>query len=597
MRRTGKADGQGSLSCPVRTRDARWAVTALLAGLLAWTVSSRAFGDVAVNGALSWDGIEADCIDGPVPNHTAGNVAAKAAVRVIASGALPAHPSHQIEHTHDGLYGNDHSWIGEDEESWIGYDFGRELTCSALAFSRDNTGLGLTDRTLGNYRVQVATGPYAGPATPWRDIGTITYSGKESWALAKRHHFALTPSIRARCIRIRVPAGACIDEIECYEDPVSRSLPPARSLPPPARTTVALRRGIALDRQVHAIPAPDMMAVRAGDVRLIRSMGFDFIKLIVNPAVLQNGRQAANLAWVQQIVDTVVQGGLVAVVCLHPERPFKEALFGDPERFREYLGFQEAFGRFLAEHWTAEQVAFELMTEPFGTSQKPADWNHWNALQPRLWEAARRALPKHTLILSGDQVGHLRGAINVQPVDDANVMYSFTTYDPVCFTHQKAPWLEAWWPCLGGVPYPSSPEAVQVALPAILAAIPPEPPEWRQQARAVLEAYGQEGWSKARQERRIEQIVQWNRFYGGGLNLWCAEFGVLGSETGGAHPQDRTRFIRDLREVFEANQIGWSYWSYNEVFTVLRPEHRRPFGDSTPADIDDEMLKALGLGL
>jgi hypothetical protein len=294
-------------------------------------------------------------------------------------------------------------------------------------------------------------------------------------------------------------------------------------------------------------------------------------------------------------VDRVVHGGLVAVVCLHPERPFKEALFGDRERFGEYLGFQETFGRYVAEHWTAEQVAFELMTEPFGTSQNPSDWNHWNALQHRLWEAARRALPGHTLILSGDQVGHLRGVINVQPVHDANVMYSFTTYDPICFTHQKAPWMEVWWPCLEGVPYPSSPEAIRGALPEILAGIPVEPAGWREQARAVLEAYGQERWNKARQERRIEQISQWNRFYGGGLRLWCAEFGVFGSGTGGVPPKDRTRFIRDLREVLDANRIGWSYWSYNEVFTVLRPDHRHPFGDVTLEDIDDEMLKALGL--
>ena len=50
-------------------------------------------------------------------------------------------------------------------------------------------------------------------------------------------------------------------------------------------------------------------------------------------------------------------------------------------------------------------------------------------------------MPGHTLILAGDQVGKIEGLITTEPVDDENVMYSFTFYDPFLFTLQGAAWL------------------------------------------------------------------------------------------------------------------------------------------------------------
>ena len=49
------------------------------------------------------------------------------------------------------------------------------------------------------------------------------------------------------------------------------------------------------------------------------------------------------------------------------------------------------------------------MTEPGGNALD------WNDLQPRMWQAARRAMPEHTLILAGDQVGKVEGLITTHP--------------------------------------------------------------------------------------------------------------------------------------------------------------------------------------
>ena len=105
-----------------------------------------------------------------------------------------------------------------------------------------------------------------------------------------------------------------------------------------------------------------------------------------------------------------------------------------------------------------------------------------------MWRVARTAMPQHTLILAGDQVGKIEGLITTQPVDDENVAYSFTYYDPFVLTLQGAEWLTPkLWSHLGSVPYPCSPEIMAARLPAILERIPATPLEWRGAADGLLE--------------------------------------------------------------------------------------------------------------
>jgi len=544
------------------------------------SLTLAACADVTTTGAVRWNGNVADYLDGPVPNITGGNIACEPGVTPITSGELPGNPAHRVAHVNDRRYGNSHSWIGDSSDSWIGLDFGREVTLARFAFGRDNTSLGPTDRTLGTCRVQAALDD------DWTDLGTITRTGERQWDASRRHEFTIDPPALSRRFRIIVPDGACIDEIECY--PLAR--PAAPSTAPPARPVLSLTRGVCIDRQYHSIPAPEHVSIHASDIRLIKSMGFEFVKLIINPALHEGDAGLRNMAWVERIVGTVVAEGLPVVACIHPEADFKTRVFGDRAQFERLLVFYQAFASHLAARWTPDQLAFQLMTEPFGTSPDPAAWNHWNALQPRVWQAVRREMPGHTLILGGDEVGHIRGLINTRAVDDPNVVYAFTMYDPTCFTHQKASWMPVWWPELSGVPYPSSPERIAAALPGILAGIPDQ---WRGQAESVVVGYGRARYGRDRLTTRIQQVADWAAYHGG-VRAWCGEFGVLGPEYGGVAPADRYNFTRDLREVFEENHIGWAVWSFNEVFTVLGPT-RAPFAPALADHIDPEMLDALGL--
>ena len=360
----------------------------------------------------------------------------------------------------------------------------------------------------------------------------------------------------------------------------------ASQLAPAAKLALELNRGICIDRQFRAIPPEAGMRFTREDIQLIKSMGFEFVKLLVNPEPLMSGgRLDDTKTWyVREMVNLAAEEQLPVVVCIHPEWEFKKGILNDADKFAAFLGFLEDVARFLAENWGPQQLALQLMTEPV------VDGMNWNDLQPRMWEAARRAMPKHTLILAGDQVGKIEGLITTKPVNDANVMYSFTFYDPFVLTLQGGEWLTPkLWLYLGTVPYPSSPEIIAERKQSILQKIPTDPPDWRPAAEGLLIEYGNARWNREKIAAYVKQLADWNASYGGGLKIWCAEFGCYQRTI---DPEDRYRFIRDLRETFEENNIGWAYWSYNETFTIMAPGGQA-FGPAKGLTPDSGMLEAL----
>ncbi|MEN6386249.1 MAG: cellulase family glycosylhydrolase, partial [Phycisphaerales bacterium] len=221
------------------------------------------------------------------------------------------------------------------------------------------------------------------------------------------------------------------------------------------KLALSLRRGITLDRQYHSIPNSPNFQSR--DIKLIKSMGFDFCKLIINPDVHKSGSDIKNMNYLDTVADIVLNEGIKLVLCIHPENRFKETTFGSKSEFQNLCLWYEQFAAYLASRWKSSQVVFQLMTEPFGSSSEPDDWNCWNKLQPQMWQAVRKSMPEHTLILSGDKIGRIEGLVLVEPVPDDNVMYAFSHYEPFIFTLQGGIWVEfgAFMAYTQHIPYPS----------------------------------------------------------------------------------------------------------------------------------------------
>lgn len=134
----------------------------------------------------------------------------------FAKDSIPGFPIHVTPHLNDGRIGNNFSWIGGTPNSFCGISFPTARSIGRIAFARDNTGF-YTDRTLGGYVVQYTTVPNPTEATPdgsWTTIGTLTLEPSIPTP-SRRHVYEFAP-VNATGIRLRPPAGACIDELEIY---------------------------------------------------------------------------------------------------------------------------------------------------------------------------------------------------------------------------------------------------------------------------------------------------------------------------------------------------------------------------------------------
>jgi endoglucanase len=310
----------------------------------------------------------------------------------------------------------------------------------------------------------------------------------------------------------------------------------------------------------------------AEDIALIKSMGFDHVRLSVNPQPMFHSQEPNKipgeyLADLDAAVKMILNQGLAVMIDLHPDSDFKMRLAKDDDFVERFADFWRA----LAQHyssWDAEGVFLEIMNEP-----EFSDRYRWLGVQMKLAAAIREGAPQLTIIVAGARWSNDDELVFAEPLRDANVIYNFHFYEPHIFTHQGATWGSYYWQWLRGLSYPSNAESAQR-----VAAL--EPGEIN---RLPVIRYGLEHWDAARIEAEIHQAAEWAHLRN--VPLVCNEFGVYRAHT---DPRDRAAWLHDVRTAFEKNGIGWTMWDYSGSFGIV-----------TKADgntvVDNDELKALGL--
>ena len=133
--------------------------------------------------------------------------------------------THTISRLNNQIFGNSNSWIGQSSGTFAGISLGATpTTISSIAFGRDNTPFGFTDRTLGVYTLQYTTVPNPDASTTsWITIGTLDYQsdGGTNFTVPSMRHRYFFNAVQATGIRLLVPSagletGTCIDELEVY---------------------------------------------------------------------------------------------------------------------------------------------------------------------------------------------------------------------------------------------------------------------------------------------------------------------------------------------------------------------------------------------
>ena len=308
------------------------------------------------------------------------------------------------------------------------------------------------------------------------------------------------------------------------------------------------------------------------DLALIERLGFDHIRVSVDPVPLIEAFRAESVPgpFVEQL-DSVVKfanaHGLAVIIDIHPESQYKATLFQGEDGVQHFA----ALWRMLAAHYAHTDpnlVFFEIMNEP-----EQDDAFRWQGIQSTVAAAIRRVAPNNTLIVSGAHYSGLDDLMQLQPIAQTNVIYTFHDYEPFPFTHQGATWTSPEVRPLRGIPYPSSPEAIAPLL--------EQEPDLHSQL--FLEQYGLGRWDAARVDTSIAFAARWSQLHH--VPVYCGEFGVLRDFS---PPAMRARWIHDMRVAFEKYDIGWAMWDYQTNFGVVTKSN----GATSP---DPATVEALGL--
>lgn len=310
----------------------------------------------------------------------------------------------------------------------------------------------------------------------------------------------------------------------------------------------------------------------AEDIALMKSMGFDHVRLSVNPQpMMANHRPdeipAEYLGYLDAAVKMILDNGMAVVIDLHPESDFKARLAKDDSFVQEFSDFWRALARHYST-WDAERVFLEILNEP-----EFSDRYRWYGVQAKLATAIREGAPQHTIIAAGARWSDDDELVFLEPLRDPNMIYNFHFYSPHIFTHQGATWGSYFWHWVRGLHYPSSPESA-----AKVAAGVPDAVD-----RLAVVRYGQDHWDASRIDAEITQIAEWARQRG--VPVVCNEFGVYRAY---ADPQDRAAWIHDVRTALERHGMGWTMWDYSGSFGIVTKKDGRSVSDEVT-------VRALGL--
>jgi aryl-phospho-beta-D-glucosidase BglC (GH1 family) len=339
----------------------------------------------------------------------------------------------------------------------------------------------------------------------------------------------------------------------------------------PTATPLGFARAARLSRGVNLSnwysQTPDYSAahlttyIDAADFKLIRSLGFDSVRLPINPEPLL---AVAPETTPPPILDRDAPLSPTATVVLdiQPEEMWMRQAFTD-EGAPNFLYFWRTFARRYAAT-DPEKVYFEVLNEPHNISD-----GRWAIEQERAVAVIRKEAPAHTIVVTGAE----GGLTSLIPLADPNLIYTFHEYNPVTFTHQGAPWMGDGLSTLREVPYPSTSENIAAALTATK----------DDAGKTMIQNYGIDHWNKTRIQQTIGPFVDWGRQFQ--VPVWCGEFGAIRDF---APADDRARWISDMRQTLESGHIGWALWDYRESFGFVRKEN----GVTT---VDESVVRALGL--
>jgi hypothetical protein len=293
------------------------------------------------------------------------------------------------------------------------------------------------------------------------------------------------------------------------------------------------------------------------DVEQIAGWGFDHVRLPVDYPVLESDEapgvyHEAGFAYIDSCMEWCRAAGLGVVLDLHhaPGYTFNNTLKPETRPLNVLFDQEAAQGRFIAlwealarrYHAAGLPVVFELLNEVVLPESGP-----WNILAHKTVAALRVISPDCLVMIGGNHYNAASELKNIALLDDPNVLYTFHFYEPLLFTHQKAPWVMA------ALAYDQ-----ELAYPGEFTGL-------GDFAQRAPQQGGEFAWLSRRRLDRdlLAEFLQPVRDFirQSGRAPYCGEYGVI--ET--APAASRRRWHADLLSLLDELGIGRAVWSYKQM--------------------------------
>jgi endoglucanase len=294
------------------------------------------------------------------------------------------------------------------------------------------------------------------------------------------------------------------------------------------------------------------------DVAWIAEQGFDHIRLPVDGRLCLNPDGSLDEAKLTPVDDTVRWArarGLGVVLDMHflPGADFNRGgegrVFEDPALREKVADFWRRLARRFANQ--GPWLRFEILNEPVApTSQQ------LNLFNRRMLAAIRQSNPARIVYLSSNRWSTFGTVDDLEVPADPNIAITVHYYEPMVFTHQRAPWA-GFTDTMPAVPFPGR-------VPDLSGATADNHPLNVRTGDELTVANIEAGFSK---------VAAWASLHASGREIYLGEFGVYKA----ADPASKRRWISAVRAASESRGWSWAVWDYNDSFGV-----RDAQGQATP---------------
>nr|WP_276556827.1 cellulase family glycosylhydrolase [Rhodoblastus acidophilus] len=313
-----------------------------------------------------------------------------------------------------------------------------------------------------------------------------------------------------------------------------------------------------------------------GELRALTKLGFDFIRLTVDPGIViaADGAKWPELRdHIGRQVGRLIASGFSVILDLHPVsdnpayRPQALVQAADSPLFAAYVAMVGRVAEALRD-FPPHAILFELMNEPWIESLSQA--SKWQPMLEALHARARAAAPSLPLLLSGmmwsDRLALMK--LDVAPFRSSNVLYTFHYYDPHTYTHQGVEGDDARY--VSGLAWPADSRGIADSFArakSLVAADKTLSPGAQAAAQArtrqLLDELLVRGHDRLRVARDFQDVAQWASAKGIGADrIVLGEFGCVLSSNGLPVGRSRLDWLTAIRQTAEAVGFPWAYWAY-----------------------------------